>query len=50
MLVCCAVGRGEADLRQCVFEADGLGGLCVARVGIEVPGGALGDLGDYESA
>lgn len=50
MLVCCAVACREADLRQCVFEPYALGGLGVARVGGQIPGCALGNLGDDKAA
>ena len=49
MLVGGAVGGGEADLGQGVLEANALGGLGVAQVGFEVPGGVLGDFGDDEA-
>jgi hypothetical protein len=50
VLVGGAVGGGEADLGQGVLEANALGGLGVAQVGFEVPGGLLGDFGDDEAA
>lgn len=49
------LGRGtvrgsEADLSESVLEADGLGGTGIADVGLEVPAGVLGDLGNDETA
>lgn len=50
MLLRGAVRRQEADLREAVLEARGLGGLGVADVTLEVPVCALRDLADYEAA
>lgn len=50
MLVCGAVRRCEADLRECVFETYGFGGASVALVGFQIPRCALGDFGDDEPA
>lgn len=44
------VRGSEADLSEGVLEADGLGGTGVADVGLEIPAGVLGDLGDDETA
>lgn len=50
MLLRGAIFRQEADLREAVLEARGLGGLGIADVAFEVPVCALGDLADYEAA
>lgn len=40
----------EADLSESVLETDGLGRTGIADVGLEIPAGVLGNLGNDETA